>query len=116
MPKGDELRTFVGARLKEERERLGLSQADFAAIGDASKRTQIQWEKGAAAPNAEFLALVAQVGVDVLYVVTGQRTPAPSNALTSDEAALVENYKHSDEEGRAAARRVLSSLAQSKAA
>lgn len=84
MTKGDELRTLVGARLREERERLGLSQADFAAIGDASKRTQIQWEKGAAAPNAEFLALVAQAGVDVLYVVTGHHTPkaAPQPELS----------------------------------
>lgn len=109
---GDELRTLVGARLKEERERLGLSQSDFAAIGGASKRSQIEWEKGTLVPNAEFLAAVAAHGVDVLFVITGQRVPVAAAALAPDEAALVDNYKHADEEGRAAARRVLSSLAQ----
>lgn len=112
----DEIRTFVGARLKEERERLRFSQADFAALGGASKRAQIEWEKGGAMPNAEFLALAAKAGLDVLYVVTGQRVPQAANALSPDEAALVDNYQHADEEGRAAARRVLSSLAKQKAA
>lgn len=61
-------------RLKEERERLGFSQTKFAAIADASKHAQINWEKGAASPNAAALAAWASVGLDVLYVVTGERS------------------------------------------
>lgn len=63
----------IGERLREERERTGLNQADFAAIGGASKRSQIDWEKGVAAPNATFLSAVAAHGVDVTYVITGVR-------------------------------------------
>lgn len=63
----------IGDRIREERERMGLSQSDFASIGGASKRSQIDWEKGVAAPNAVFLAAAAARGVDVTYVLTGVR-------------------------------------------
>ncbi|WP_371133368.1 helix-turn-helix domain-containing protein [Pseudomonas sp.] len=63
----------LGARLKAERERLGLNQTDFAAVAGASKHAQINWEKGAAAPNATALDAWEKLGLDVLYVVTGKR-------------------------------------------
>lgn len=63
----------IGVRLKEERERLGYSQTDFASLGGASKGSQISWEKGSAYPNAAFLSSVASAGVDVSYVLTGYR-------------------------------------------
>lgn len=65
------------ARLKEERERLGYSQTAFAALAGASKHSQINWEKGAASPNAEALAVWVEKGLDVLYVVTGQHESRP---------------------------------------
>lgn len=66
----------LGARLKAERERLGLSQTDFAAIAGASKHAQINWEKGAASPNAVALEAWEKRGLDVLYVITGRSTPS----------------------------------------
>lgn len=67
------MRIAIGQRLKEERERLGMSQQAFAEIGGASKRSQVEWEKGAQVPNAEFLALIAERGADVAFIVTGTR-------------------------------------------
>jgi transcriptional regulator with XRE-family HTH domain len=113
---GTEIRKEIGRRLSEERERLGYTQPDFAALGGAKQRTLQDWERGVAAPNSEFLAVVNAHGLDLLYVLTGARALQSANALTAEEVALVDNYKHADEEGRAAARRVLSSLAQQKAA
>lgn len=67
----------IGERLKEERERLGYSQSDFAAMGSKTKKTQIEWEKGEAYPNASFMAAIAAAGADVQYILTGQHgTPA----------------------------------------
>ncbi|MBN0112872.1 helix-turn-helix transcriptional regulator, partial [Pseudomonas aeruginosa] len=66
----------LGERLKAERERLGYNQTDFAALAGASKHSQINWEKGAAAPNGTVLAAWAEHGLDVLYVVTGVRGQA----------------------------------------
>ncbi|RSE76666.1 helix-turn-helix domain-containing protein [Achromobacter denitrificans] len=77
------MRLEIGQRLKEERERLGLSQQVFAEIGGASKRSQVEWEKGAQVPNAEFLALVAKRGADVAFIVTGVRAIS-EEALEAD--------------------------------
>lgn len=65
----------LGNRIKEERERLRYSQTDFAAIGGASKGSQIAWEKGGVFPNAFVLGAWAAIGADVLYIVTGRREP-----------------------------------------
>ena len=112
----------IGARLKEERERLGFTQMAFASMAQVSKLTQLKYESGTTMPNASYLALFAKRGGDVLYVVTGTRAVGPdpmdsrSVIVSAEEAALLDNYKHADEQGRDAARRVLSSLAKQKAA
>lgn len=108
----EEIRALVGARLKEEREHAGLSQAAMGEIAGASRRAVVAWEAGATVPGADELSRLAVAGFDILFVVTGHRTPRAADALAPDEAALVDNYKHADEEGRDAARRVLSSLAK----
>lgn len=95
---GENVRELIGLRLKEERERLSYSQVDFAAAGGASKRSQIDWEQGKLVPNAEFLALVAGLGVDVQYVLTGVASTA---TLTSDEQELVVGYRALDIRGKA---------------
>ena len=72
----ENIRLLLGARLREERERLGLSQLVFGALGDISLRTEQDWERGVSAVKSDFLNIVAQHGVDVLYVVTGERLSA----------------------------------------
>ena len=95
----------ISERLQEERKRLGFNQADFAALAGATRKTLFNWESGAASPNAATLAVWADAGLDVLYVVTGQRagaaTAAPVAAvLTPRQAALLDNYAHTDEQGK----------------
>lgn len=63
----------VGLRIKEERERLRLNQTAFGEIGGMGKTTVQAWERGTAYPNAAFLEVAAQFGVDVAYVITGIR-------------------------------------------
>lgn len=62
-------------RLREERIRLGLTQADLAKAGGLRVNAQSIYERGARVPNAIYLANIAKARVDVLYVVTGKRTP-----------------------------------------
>lgn len=38
---------------------------------------------------------MAGLGVDVLYVITGQRTPSDGASLTAEEATLVTRYRQS---------------------
>lgn len=85
----------IGERLREERERLGLSQPKFAAIAGTTKQTLFSWETGKTAPDGFQLAALGTEQVDVLYVLTGQRTggvkPAPT--LTADEEELLALFR-----------------------
>lgn len=62
---------MIGDRLKEERERLKMTQPQFAEAAGAAKRTLIEWEKGTTSPNAVQLSALQKIGVDVFYVLTG---------------------------------------------
>jgi len=81
----------IGQRIKEERERLKLSQTSFGEIGDMGKTTVQAWERGTAFPNAAFLEVAATFGVDVYYVITGQRLA--NTAATPTELAYLRNCR-----------------------
>jgi transcriptional regulator with XRE-family HTH domain len=63
----------IGERLREERERLKLSQTAFGEIDGVGKNTVISWEKNHSSPTAVFLERAASRGVDTDYVITGNR-------------------------------------------
>ncbi|MCU0211637.1 helix-turn-helix transcriptional regulator [Pseudomonas shahriarae] len=90
----------IGDRLKEERERLGFSQTEFAAVAGASKNSQYNYEKGERSPDAVYLAAVAGKGVDILYVVTGERKPRSTDSIGADASELLAAYQHVTEEDR----------------
>lgn len=98
----------IGERLAEERNRIGMSQPDFAALGGRTKKTQIEWEKGEAYPNAAYLAAIAVAGADIQYIVTGIRS---ANALNADEQELVGYWRAANLAGRAAAVAALTAVA-----
>jgi DNA-binding XRE family transcriptional regulator len=64
----------LGERLKEERERLKLSQEAFGDVGGVKRLAQINYERNDRAPDATYLQQVAAIGADVLYILTGNRT------------------------------------------
>lgn len=63
----------IGERLREERVRLGMNQDDFAEVGGVQRRAQGNYERGERAPDADYLARIAERGADVLFIVTGVR-------------------------------------------
>lgn len=65
----------LGARIKEERNRLGMNQTEFAALAGASRRAMVNWESDGAAPLSSALVEWAKAGADALYILTGRRTP-----------------------------------------
>lgn len=99
----------IGERLKAERERLDLSQEKLRDAAGVSKNTQINYEKDARSPDADYLAAVAAAGVDVLYVVTGQRTPPGDGGvlLSADEADLIAMYRACTPRDRSLTRQVV---------
>lgn len=67
------LRTDIGARLREERERLGASQERAADWFGVQRQSVLLYEGGQRSPLADQLAALHQEGGDAGYVVTGVR-------------------------------------------
>lgn len=61
-----------GERLRQERDRLSLSQQSVADAVEVRREMWSKYESGAE-PGATVLSRAAQLGVDVLYVLTGTR-------------------------------------------
>lgn len=62
-----------GERLRAERERLGLTQADLAEKMGVHKNTQARYEKADTQPSPGYLTALRSVGIDADYVLTGVR-------------------------------------------
>lgn len=92
-------------RLKEERKRLGLKGGQLAQIGGVSAVSQSCYETGKQLPGATYLAAIAAAGVDVQYVLTGQRSSEP--VLTPQQKALIDLYEAAPPSIQAAALAVL---------
>lgn len=105
----------VGARLAEERKRLDLNQAELGKIGGVGKTTQLNYEKGNSHPDAPYLAAVAAAGVDVLYVLTGQRTPSREEGLSVKEEVVLQNFRSLSEGDQKAVQRLTHALKESPA-
>jgi transcriptional regulator with XRE-family HTH domain len=76
----------IWARIREERERLGLSQEAFGALGGVKKLAQFNYEKGKRSPTGDYFEQLRQHnGIDVNYIVTGIRTAERKRAVSSLE-------------------------------
>lgn len=69
----DSTNAELGERLKLERQRLGFNQADFGMKVGVSKTSQFNYEAGDRAPDTNYLRRSFELGVDVHYLITGQR-------------------------------------------
>ncbi|WP_373840466.1 helix-turn-helix domain-containing protein [Glaesserella sp.] len=85
--------TNIAERLKNERERLRLTQEQLGAVGGVTKLSQFNYENGKRTPDANYLAEVAKVGVDILYVILGETANTP---LNEEETLLLHKYRHAD--------------------
>jgi transcriptional regulator with XRE-family HTH domain len=63
-----------GARLAEERKRLGLKQAEFASLVGTDVPKQSLYENDRRELRADYLARLAAAKVDVVYVLTAKRS------------------------------------------
>jgi len=83
----------LGSRLKEERKTLGLSQQEFAAIGGVEANAQGKYESGERTPRSDYLAALGVKGVDVLYLLSGRRTPLRIDSLSDAERNVIIHYR-----------------------
>lgn len=101
-----------GERLKEERGRVGLNQAQLATIAGVSKTTQFNYEKGDRTPDISYLAAISSAGLDIFYIVTGQRM-VNTTELTGDEAEILAHYRAiNNDADKGTAQRLIAALAK----
>ena len=82
-----------GRRLKDERKRLGLSQAEMASECGVQKLAQLSYEAGRRQPKSGYLERAMRLGVDLLYVISGtsgeqRQMKASVSLLTSIHIAV----------------------------
>lgn len=92
-------------RLVEERKRLKIKQKDIAAQLGIHINSQLDYEKGRVPAFAAYLEKIAEMGVDVQYVLTGQRNG--ELVLSLEEKAMLTAYRLAGQEARAKALAVL---------
>jgi transcriptional regulator with XRE-family HTH domain len=63
-----------GTRLAEERKRLGLKQAEFAALVGTDVPKQSLYENDRRELRADYLARLATAQVDIVYILSGRRS------------------------------------------
>lgn len=92
-------------RFKAERERLGFTQPEVAALTAVGKTTVINWEKGSSSPTAAQLEKLSKFGMDVLFVVTGTHAGgvAPAPSLTTEESTMLDYFRQAPAAVRRAA-------------
>lgn len=89
-----------------------MNQTDFAEKAGTTKKSQIEYEKERLPAFATYLAAIAAVGVDVQYVLTGQRSAEP--VLTPKERLLLAAWQKASKEVQAAALAALQAGADAK--
>jgi transcriptional regulator with XRE-family HTH domain len=99
----------LALRLRQERERLRLSQRVFGHIGGVEANAQSKYESGQRIPKADYLAALAAIGVDVVFVITGLRSPVDDISL--DEQKMMTNFRSLQREDQDAISRVTVSIA-----
>lgn len=92
----------VGARLRVERERLGMSQDEMGTRAGKNKNTQMRYETGVNSPTAAYLHDLADLGVDIGYVLTGFPTE-----LHDEDAEMLARFRVASPEIRFALRMML---------
>ncbi|MBI3727069.1 MAG: helix-turn-helix transcriptional regulator [Burkholderiales bacterium] len=98
----------IGARLAEERDRLGYSQKALAANLEKTSRTQIKYELGETTPDAAYFSRLDKLGGDIYYIITGKRS---SNNIEKDALEVIEGYRNLDVRGKAGVLALISGMA-----
>ncbi len=84
-------RRIIASRLREERTRIEPRQGEFAARVGVTQVKQSALENGSNELRGEYLADIAELGIDVGYVLTGNRS---GEGLTGVESELLRAIRH----------------------
>jgi len=66
-----------------------MNQVDFGALGSVTKSAQLNYEKGERSPDADYLMALIPHGIDVHYLLTGERAAKHGMALDEGRSKLL---------------------------
>ena len=91
----------LSLRLKEERKRLRISQAEAASRSGVQRETWSRYENGLLQPGTDVWVALSLMGADIRYILSGEREPVFSDTeLSQNEKALVALYRGLEGEAR----------------
>jgi len=99
----------VGARLRQERERRGMNQTDFAALANTKRGSQLEYESGKRPFDALYLLKLIANGIDSHFVLTGRRSVID---LGPDQARMISLLDQMEADDRSALLRLASSASR----
>jgi len=117
------LSSLFSVRLKNERNRLGLTQAEIAKKCGVSREMWGKYERGVALAGSEVLFSLAAIGVDMDYILLGTRKEVfeeittealkdmPKADFSGKTGLLVQYFLNSNDAGRATILAVAKSMA-----
>jgi transcriptional regulator with XRE-family HTH domain len=79
----------IGDRLRLERLRLGKNIDEMAEITGAHRNSIANYEKAERQPNTAFLLILRDIGVDIAYVLTGERA---DSSLSAEHTNLIDMF------------------------
>ena len=91
------------AHLKDLRESLHMTQAEFGASVGVAKSTYNNYETGIRDPKSDFwIAVASRFDVTIDYLMGFSDIPRPlaSTTLTTEESTLVSDYRLLDSTGK----------------
>lgn len=106
-------------RLKEQRKKLGYTQAQIAEICGVSGRMWGDYERGKYFPRNENLIAIEKAGIDVQYVMYGEQRSdfrQPEITLSAEEQELLTQFRQLNQDGKTAIFSMLSALLPKKVA
>ncbi|MCT8517665.1 helix-turn-helix domain-containing protein [Glaesserella parasuis] len=100
-------------------EHFGGSIAKFSERSGINYRSVQNYMRGEREPNSEAYLKFAQLGININWLLTGQGEMfiggTPESPLTQKEQTLLEDYRESNEQGKAAIEEAASALAATAA-
>ena len=85
--------SHFGNRLKEERKKLGLTQAQAAEKCGVVREMWGKYESGQFWPNCEVIFSFISLGADVSFLFAGKKPSENSDGLREDEKELLDYYR-----------------------
>lgn len=110
-------KSLFGNRLKEQRKKLGFTQAQAAEKAGIERETWGKYERGVFMPSGDVLISFLSMGINVSDLFTVEETfRQPEIILSAEEKELLAQFRQLNQDGKIAIFSMLSALLPKKVA